>query len=166
MSNTSPKDASTSEQLAALGTPARNANAYLRTRVLTASPEELRLMLLDGAIKFARQGRDGMAARNHEATYLGISQCRNIVFELLTTIREDVAPELAQNVKALYTFLYSQLVDAHHDRDLDKLDKAIELLEYERETWVLLMQKLTEERGSAVASSQDQPATTLGVTTA
>ena len=28
-------------------------NAYLRTKVMTASPEELRLMLLDGAIRFA-----------------------------------------------------------------------------------------------------------------
>ncbi len=165
MSNTTPKTAAHSDQFAAVATPARNANAYLRTRVLTASPEELRLMLLDGAIKFARQGREGMAAQNHEATYLGISQCRNIVFELLTTIREDVAPELAQNVKALYTFLYSQLIDAHHDRNLEKLDKVIELLEYERETWVLLMQKLAEERGAAPANHQ-HAASTLDATTA
>ena len=35
-------------------------NEYLRTRVLTASPEELRLMLLDGALKYAMQAREGL----------------------------------------------------------------------------------------------------------
>lgn len=128
---------------------AQSANAYLRTRVLTASPEELRLMLLDGALKFARQGREGLIAKNVESMYSGVSQCRNIVFELLTTVREDLDPELAGNVKALYTFIYKTLVDASFERDLKKLDTSIELLEYERETWVLLMQKLAEERGEA-----------------
>ncbi len=128
---------------------AQSANAYLRTRVMTASPEELRLMLLDGALKFARQGREGLIAKNIESMYSGVSQCRNIVFELLTTVREDLDPELASNVKALYTFIYKTLVDASFERDLQKLDTSIELLEYERETWVLLMQKLAEERGEA-----------------
>lgn len=123
------------------------ANAYLRTKVLTASPEELRLMLLDGAIKFASQGREGMATRNYEASFNGISQCRNIVLELLTTIKPEYDPELCDRVKSLYTFLYTQLVEASMEKNLSKLDGVIKLLQYERETWVLLMAKIAEERG-------------------
>jgi flagellar secretion chaperone FliS len=122
------------------------ANAYLRNRVLTASPEELRLMLLDGAIKFAYQGREGMVAKNFEQMYLGISQCRNIIFELLTTIRDDVNPPVAKQMKGLYTFMYTQLLEASHEKDPAKVSRVIELLEYDRETWALLMQKLAEER--------------------
>jgi flagellar protein FliS len=124
------------------------ANAYLRTKVLTASPEELRLMLLDGAIKFAYQGREGLAARNYEASFNGISQCRNIVLELLTTIRPEYDPELCDRVKALYTFFYTELVEASMQKSLPKIDGVIKLLEYERETWVMLMDKLAEERAS------------------
>ncbi len=123
------------------------ANAYLRTKVLTASPEELRLMLLDGAIKFASQGREGMAARNYEASFNGISQCRNIVLELLTTIKPEYDPELCDRVKSLYTFLYTQLVESSMEKNITKLDAVIKLLQYERETWVLLMAKIAEERG-------------------
>ena len=47
--------------------PQDNANAYLRTQVMSASPAELRMMLLDGAVKFARQGRQGLAEQNHDA---------------------------------------------------------------------------------------------------
>ncbi|MEO1059304.1 MAG: flagellar export chaperone FliS, partial [Actinomycetota bacterium] len=36
--------------------PPQGPNPYLKTKVMTASPEELRLMLYDGALKFCRQG--------------------------------------------------------------------------------------------------------------
>jgi flagellar secretion chaperone FliS len=128
------------------------ANAYLRTKVLTASREELRLMLLDGAIKFARQGREGLAAKNYEASYNGISQCRNIVLELLTTIKPEFDPELCDRVKALYTFMYTELVEASMQKNVERIDGVIKLLEYERETWVLLMQKLAGDRTGGEAA--------------
>lgn len=127
---------------------AQQANAYLRTRVMSASPEELRLMLLDGAIKFATQGREGLERKDFEAAYNGVSQCRNIIFELLTTIREGLAPELTANVKALYTFLYTHLIDASTEKNPAKIDEVIELLQYERETWVLLMDKIAAEKAA------------------
>lgn len=131
----------------------RPVNEYLRTKVLTASPEELRLLLLDGALKFGRQGRDGIARKDYEASYEGITQCRNIVFELLTTIRDEPDAELAKNARALYAFLYRQLIDAGHRRDTAALDKVLELLAYERETWVLVMEKLGAERGEGAAAA-------------
>lgn len=124
-------------------------NAYLRTRVLTASPVELRLLLLDGAVKFARQGREGLANKNYEQSYHGITSCRAIITELLTTIRDEPNPDLAKKVRALYTFLFTEITTAQLEKDVPKLDKVIQLLEYERETWVLLMQKLAEEQGKA-----------------
>lgn len=132
---------------------ARTANAYLKTRVLTATPEELRMMLLDGALKFARQGRDGLAQRNYEQSFLGLSQCRDIVIELMSTIKDQPNPELAAQVRAVYGFLYQTLVQAGHAKDLAGIDKAIQLLEYERETWALLMQKLAEERQAETAAA-------------
>lgn len=137
----------------------QNANAYLRTKVLTATPEELRLMLLDGGIKFARQGRDGLARRDFEASFTGLSQARDIVMELITTVRDDVNPELGAKVRGVYTFIFTLLMEASFEKDTGKADKAIELLEFERETWALLMQKLAEERraGGATPASAAGP---------
>lgn len=135
--------------MSALPNPAaQQANTYLRNRVLAASPEELRLMLLDGSIKFCRQGREACAKGDHEGQYNGVTQCRNIIFELLTSLRSDLDPQIAGNLKALYTFLYTHLTEASHERDLAKFDKVIQLLEYERETWTLLMDKLKEEKSA------------------
>ncbi len=129
-------------------TTTTEANAYLRTQVLTASPEQLRLMLLDGAIRFAQQAADGLAANDYEASYNGITQARAIVLELATSIRPDVDPELAERVQSVYMFLYAELIDASLHRDEARLAKAIELLHYERETWSLLMDKLATERNT------------------
>ena len=128
---------------------ASNANAYLRTKVMSASPEELRLMLLDGALKFARQGREGLANSDYEASYTGFSQCRAIIVELISSMRPETAPELCERVRGVYTFMYNELVSGSFEKDVEKIDTVIELLEYERETWRLLMDKLEEERRNA-----------------
>lgn len=130
-----------------------SANAYLRTKVLTARPEELRLLLLDGALKFARQGQDGLARRDFEASYNGLSQCRDIITELMSGMRSDLDPALCSRVRALYSFLFSELVEASLQKDPARVGKVVELLEYERETWWLLMQKVAGERGEAAPAS-------------
>ena len=126
--------------------PNTSVNAYLRTQVLTASPEQLRLMLLDGAIRFIRQGRAGLAEKNFEASYDGFTKCRSILIELLNSMRPDVDPDLCARVSGLYTFIYQVTVEASLEKDIAKADKAIQMLDFERETWVLAMDKLTEER--------------------
>lgn len=152
-----------------MGIESSTANAYLRTKVLSASREELRLMLIDGALKFARQGREGFVTKNFEQSFNGISQCRSIVMELLTTIKPEYDPDLCEKVKALYSWMYSQLVEASMEKNIQKLDGVIQLLEYERETWVLLMDQLAKERhgslrlvGADAAPAQAIPTQTGG----
>ena len=141
-----------------------NVNPYLRTKVMTASPEELRLMLLDGAIKFAHQARAGLLAKDHEAAYTGFDRCRAIILELMNSVRTEVNPELCQRVSSLYTFMYSELVTANLEKDASKLDRVIELLDFERQTWVMLMERLAEERAAAgsaraaLTAASDSPA--------
>ncbi len=130
------------------------ANAYLRTQVMSATPEELRLMLIDGAIKFTTQGRDGLASGDAEKSFEGFAQARAIITELMTSMRTDVAPELCERVRSLYTFLYTELVSASLERDASKADRVIEMLGYERETWVLLMEQLKAEHAGGGEGSQ------------
>jgi flagellar protein FliS len=135
---------------------ASTANAYLRTRVMTASREELRLLLLEGAIKFARQAREGLIGRNFEQVFSGTDNARNILMELITTIRSEPNPELADQVRALYTYMYVRLTEASFDKNLAKFDEVLKLLDYERETWIMLMDKLAAERGDAPAEPAEE----------
>ena len=119
-----------------------NANAYLRTKVMTASPGELRLMLLDGALRFAQLMRDGLEKKDHEKIYEGSSNCRAIVTELITSLKPEVDPKLCERLNSIYTFIYSRLVEAMSEKSVDILDEVLRLLEFERETWAMLLENL------------------------
>jgi flagellar protein FliS len=139
-----------------------SATAYLRTKVMSASPEQLRQMLLEGALRFARQGRDGLARKDFEASYTGFTKCRNILMELMN-VRPECDPDLRAKVSSLYTFLYVHLTEGGFEKDMVKVDRVIELLEFELETWNLAMQAAAKERGQggpAVAASGVTPVTT------
>ncbi len=119
---------------------AQQTNPYLRTRILTAGPQQLRLMLYDGAIRFIRQGQQGLHQRDFESAYNGFSRAKRIVLELSTSLNPQIAPELCEKLNALYNYIYKLLVDTSLHRDPAIADEAVSLLEYERETWQMMMQ--------------------------
>lgn len=125
--------------------PDHAADAYLRTRVLSAPPEQLRLMLLDGALRFGRQARDGLVARNYESSYAGFTRCRAVLLELLSGMRPEVDAELCARVSGLYTYMITRLMEASHGRSVEAVDEVLKLLEYERDTWAMLIDKLAAE---------------------
>jgi len=133
-------------------------NEYLRTKVLTASPEQLQLMLHDGAVRFARQGRDALAAGLLEAGCEKLVRAQKIVLEMNASLRYDVDAALCQRIAALYTYIYRRLVDANLRHELEAADEAIELLEYQRQTWVMLMDRLARGRGGEAPAPGRPPA--------
>jgi hypothetical protein len=46
----------------------------------------------------------------------------------------------------LYNYIYRRLVDANVQRDAAMAEEALRLLEYQRETWVMLLDRLRQER--------------------
>jgi len=130
--------------------------AYLRTKVMTASPAELRLMLIDGAIRFAEQTKRGYETRNFEMSFDGTTKAQAILMELINALRPEQAPELCQRLNALYTYLYRLLIEASSERDAAKVDEVLSLLRFERETWSLCLGELAKENRSA-ATMQELP---------
>lgn len=125
------------------------AKSYLHTKIMTANPEELRLMLYDGAIKFCAQAKEAMDKKDVKASYHALTRAQKIVLELSTSLKHDEAPELCDKLASLYTFIYRRLVDANINRDVSAIHEALDLLKYEKETWQLLMHRLAEEIGSS-----------------
>lgn len=128
-------------------------NPYLRTKVLTASPEELRLMLIEGCIRFLTEGKAALEVRDYEKVYTAFTNARNILVELTTSLRRDIDPDLCSKLEAIYTYVLRLTVEGSFDKKLDKVDEAIRLMEYDRETWVMLMQKLAGERQPAATDA-------------
>jgi len=131
-----------------------NSNEYLKAKVLTASPEELQLMLYDGAIRFGEQARIAIQNREIETSYNLIIRVENILLEMTNSMKDEIAPETCANMRRLYVYCYEQLVEANVKKTIEPLDKALKVLRHLRETWVLLIEKIIEERTGA---SDDSP---------
>jgi len=127
-------------------------NPYFRNQVLTATPEKLRLLLLDGCIRFMEDGREGLIAKNYETMYDGFSQARDIVLELISGMRPEVDRDLCEKLGSLYTFVFRHLTEAGLEKSVPKIDECLRIMRYERETWALLCQQVWQERGDQSAS--------------
>ncbi len=135
-------------------------NPYLQTKVMTASTAELRLLLFDGALKYAEQGKAALEAGDHEAAYEGISRCQDILIELINSLQPQHSPELYQQLSSLYTFMYTRLIAAVGERSPAIVEEVLRLLRYERETWSMLLERLAEENvaaGGLVDTPRAQP---------
>lgn len=133
-------------------------NPYFRTKVLTASPEQLRLMLLEGCLHFLDEGIEGLRVQNFERVYEGFTQAKAILMELMDGLRPQHAPELCKNLAAIYTFVYRLIMEASLEKNADKAQEARRLMEYERETWAMLIERLASEGADqAEARTEDAP---------
>src|ERR1700733_10027540 len=109
------------------------AQSYLRTKVLTATPEQLQLMLFDGAIRFCDQARLAIEQKSFEQSHKRITQAQKIINELKYSLKHDVAPDLRSKLAALYTFAYRKLFEANTKHTVEPLDEAVQVLKYQRQ---------------------------------
>ena len=116
-------------------------DSYVEAQVLTATPQKLRLMLIEGAIRFARKTILHWEAGDNARALDAIVRCRNIVTELLSSIRVADS-ELTKQVASLYLFVFQHLTQAQLRRDAKLVNEAIEILEVERETWRELCEQM------------------------
>jgi len=129
--------------------------AYLKTQILTARPEQLTLMLLDGAVRFVEKASTCIQQEQFDGSYQALSRAEQIIMELLNSLHPESAPQLCRQQASLYLFIYQKLVEANMYRDVEQAKQALRVLKSVRETWIMLLEKLQAEGGSQ--DSADRP---------
>jgi flagellar protein FliS len=90
---------------------------YLKNAVLTASLEQLQLMLYDGAIRFATLGLESIEDKDRATSFNALERAQLIVLELRNGLRREINPDLADRMAALYNYIHRRLVDANLNQD-------------------------------------------------
>lgn len=106
---------------------------YRENAVLTADQPRLALMLFEGAVRFASEAAQHIAARDMAAAHRAIIRAQDIVEYLAATVNTEI--EVGRNLAALYDFVHTRLVEANIKKDPTPLGEAIGLLEQLRDTW-------------------------------
>jgi len=108
---------------------------YRRTRILTASPGELLVMLYDGAITRIRKAYRCAVADDWAEAGAAIVRAQEIIYELIACLKRDENPELVDNLSNLYVYCIDLLSDATRSHNHALLKEVDSLLAPLREAW-------------------------------
>jgi flagellar protein FliS len=114
--------------------PYARPNAYRENSIMTASPEQLVVMLYDGAGRFLRQAEGSMIDGSWLQASEKLSRAEAIIDELLATLDMD-AGEVADRLQSIYVFCKLRLIEARIERDAVRVDQVARLLGELREAW-------------------------------
>ena len=108
---------------------------YLKNQVMSASPNKLIEMLLEGAVKRIRQGTLMIENENMIKASEQIIRAQDIVMELRYSINTEVESQIPQDLIDLYEYMYDRLVLANIDKDVTILAEVQNLLTELLDTW-------------------------------
>lgn len=111
--------------------------AYANSKIMTASPAELTLMLYDGAIKFCNIAIVGIEKNDIEKAHNNIIKVDRIINEFQVTL--DHRYEVSKDFDNVYTYLRKRLVEANVKKDAAILEEVLTHLRTMRDTWKEVM---------------------------
>jgi flagellar secretion chaperone FliS len=127
---------------------ARAVAAYARTEVETgvesASPEQLIIMLYEGALKAIYKAKSDMLRNDAEGKGTAISKAIAIIEDGLRGALDLKAGDIAINLDALYEYMSNRLLVANLKNEQSALDEVAKLLNELKSAWEAL------ERGAGV----------------
>ena len=116
-------------------------NAYKKASVNTLDQTKLIIMLYDGAIKNASFAVEHMKSGQIEKVHDCLIKTKNIVTELMATLNMDRGGEIANNLQSLYSYMFSQLIEANMNKKTEPVVIVIDLLKELRAAWTQINSK-------------------------
>ena len=118
---------------------------YQNSRIMTASPAELTLMLYEGAIKFCNIAEVAIDEKDIEKAHNNIRKVQNIIGYLQSTL--DTKYPVAQDFIHIYDYLSKRLVEANVKKDKEILEEINMHLHSVRDNWKEVM-RINREKGA------------------
>ncbi|MBD5135155.1 MAG: flagellar export chaperone FliS [Lachnospiraceae bacterium] len=112
---------------------------YQNSKIMTASPAQLTLMLYDGAIKFCNLAIMAVEDGNIQKAHDNIKKVENIIQEFRSTL--NFKYEVAKDFENIYKYIYDRLVEANIHKDKEILEEVLEHLRSMRGTWEEVMKR-------------------------
>jgi flagellar protein FliS len=103
-------------------------NQYQNNQVTTASPEQVLIMLYDGAIRFVRQAKQAIVDGKQAEKAAAIGKVIAIVTEFSNTLDYEVGGEIALDLSRLYDFMIRELSAVNARGSLERLEPVEKIL--------------------------------------
>ncbi|MEO0323250.1 MAG: flagellar export chaperone FliS [Myxococcota bacterium] len=117
---------------------------YRSAKTTTASPVQIVVQLYEGSLKYLRQARGCVERKDYAGKGVALRKAHAIITELQATLRPEHAPELCEQLYALYDFVLFRITETNLKNDPALLEGPLQVLGELREAWIeLLTQQAT-----------------------
>jgi len=120
------------------------ANHYKNQQAMTASPEELTLMLYNGAIRFVAESILGIENKDIQKAHNANLRAQAIIREFRATL--DMEYEISKQLDPLYEYMEYQLMQGNATKDTTLLVEIKNMLQERRDTWYQAMKLARGQR--------------------
>lgn len=125
---------------------------YRQTSIQTAPPEQLIVMLYDGAIRSLEQAK--LAIQSGKDPGEAIAKAQDIFAELAASLNLS-AGEIAGNLAQLYNFWIQRLFQAQIHREVTMVDEVNTMARDLREAWATIAAQQRRAEAETAAGSLD-----------
>lgn len=115
------------------------ASAYKNQQVMTSSPEQLTLLLYNGALRFLTESIVAMEQGDVQKSHNANMRVQDIVREFVVTL--DMNYELSKTWAQLYEYTEHCLIQGNIKKDVELLLQAKSVLQELRDTWMEAMKQ-------------------------
>lgn len=119
---------------------------YNNSKIMTASPAELTLMLYEGAIKFCNIAILAIEQKDIEKAHNNIVKTERIIDYFRQTL--DMSYAVAEDFERVYSYLSQRLTEANMKKDKEIMEEVNGHLRAMRDNWKEVM-KINREKGTA-----------------
>lgn len=116
---------------------------YQDSKILTATPAELSLMLYEGIIKFTNIAIAAVENKEFQKANTNIMKAERIVDHLSATLNDKYP--VAKDFRNVYNCIMQALIQGNMKKDVAELERALEYSRMIRDTWKDVMK--TVEKG-------------------
>ena len=106
---------------------------YKKNTVTNALPEELTLMLFDGAVRFINESYNSLINKNYERSNEFSIKTQKIIREFMLTL--DMKYEMSKDLFKLYDYILFRLVESNRKKDLVMTEETRDMIIDLRDTW-------------------------------
>lgn len=117
---------------------------YNNSRILTASPAELTLLLYEGAIKFGNIAIAKIEAGDIPGAHDNIVRVEKIIDYFRETL--DMKYAVAEDFERVYVYLSQRLVQANLKKDKEIMEEVVTHLRSMRDNWKEVMKRQQKPR--------------------
>lgn len=111
------------------------ASAYRESRVMSAAPTDLVVMLYERLLADLRGAALAIRAGDIEAKSAKVQRATDVIFELLASLDRTRGGEVGQRLAALYSYMISRVGQASRTLDADALDELAGNVESLLQAW-------------------------------